>query len=117
MDVSRLLDLVFEDSLMIHHSCDRCKRMIDPDDQLRYIVKIEACAAMEPVEMDEPDDDRDHLLEVQEILERLDDEATDAISDDVYQKRRYDLCAKCYQQFRRNPLGREVPAQLGFSSN
>ena len=91
--------------------------MIDPDDQLRYVVKIEACAAMDPVETDEPDDDRDHLLEVQEILERLDDEATAAIGEDVYQKRRYDLCSDCYRQFRRNPLGREIPAQLGFSPN
>ena len=102
---------------MIHYSCDRCKRVIDTAEDLRYVVKMEVQAAMEPLEGEELDDDRDHLLEIQEILERVDDADSDLISDDVYSKRRYDLCSECYHQFMRNPLSRDVPAHLGFSQN
>ncbi len=58
---------------MIHYSCDRCKRTIDPEVDLRYVVKLETYAAMEPIEVADFEDDRDHLMEVQEILERLED--------------------------------------------
>ena len=101
---------------MIHYSCDRCKCTLDPDHDMRYVVHVEVYAAMEPLEQDD-DDDRDHLLEIQEILERMEDADSDAISDDVYRKRRYDLCADCYRQYVKNPLGRELPAALNFSAN
>lgn len=102
---------------MIHHSCDRCKRVIDPIEDLRYVVKLEVQAAMDPLDADELEDDRDHLMEIQEILERLDDSDSDLIGDDVYQKRRFDLCPECYRQYIKNPVGREMPAHLGFSQN
>lgn len=102
---------------MIHYSCDRCKRVIDPAEDLRYVVKLEVQAAMEPLDCEEPEDDRDHLLEIQEILERLEDSESDLIDDDVYSHRRFDLCPDCYRQFMQNPIGREVPAHLGFSQN
>ena len=47
---------------MIHHSCDRCKRVIDPLEDLRYVVKLEVQAAMDPLDADELEDDRDYLL-------------------------------------------------------
>jgi hypothetical protein len=102
---------------MIHYSCDRCRRVIDPADELRYVVTLEVQAAMDPLEADEPDDDRDHLLEVQEILERVDDADSAVIGDEIYQKRRYDLCPGCYQKFIKNPIGSESPAHLDFSQN
>ena len=102
---------------MIHYSCDRCKRILDPNEDLRYVVKLEAYAASDDNEPDEMEDDRDHLLEMQEILEGLDDEDSDYLGDDVYQKRRYDLCSECYKEFMRNPVARESHAQLGFSKN
>lgn len=102
---------------MIHHSCDRCKRMIDTEDELRYVVKLEVIAAMEPAEVDEIEDDRDHLLEVQEILERLEAGEDENVGDEIYQKKHFDLCASCYRDFIKNPLGREQPVHLGFSQN
>ena len=56
---------------MIHYSCDRCKRILDPAEDLRYAVTIEVQAMMDPLDIDEDEDDRDHLLEIQEILERI----------------------------------------------
>lgn len=102
---------------MIHYACDRCKRVIDPEDDIRYVVRLEAQAVMDSVEMDEVDDDRDHLLEIHEILERLDEEESGLEGEEVYQRRRYDLCPECYRKFMENPVGREVTPQFGFSQN
>jgi len=101
---------------MIHHSCDRCKRVIDPDRDIRYTVRLEVHAVMDGME-DDAGDDRDHLLEIQEILERLDDAESELIGEDVYQKHRFDLCPECYRKYIKSPVGQETSAQFGFSQN
>jgi hypothetical protein len=101
---------------MIHYTCDCCKRRIDATDELRYIVRLEVYAALDPLE-DEADDDRDHLQEIQEVLERLDDPREEDVCDEVYHQERFDLCSNCRQQFVQNPLGRPAPTQLDFSKN
>ena len=102
---------------MIHYTCDRCKRTLDPTEDLRFVVKMEVCAAMEPVDSQPIEDDRDHLLEVHEILERCEDEQDACLSDHIYRKRRYDLCPECHRKFIKNPLAREHATQFGFSQN
>jgi hypothetical protein len=101
---------------MISYSCDICGRKLDPRDDLRYSVKIEVAAAFDPV-TDEEEGDRDHLQEIQDILEQLDDAESDQIGDDIYQHLRFDLCPECCKRFLKNPLGRENLSVLGFSSN
>jgi len=101
---------------MIHYTCDRCKRRIDAADELRYIVRLEVYAALEPME-DEADDDRDHLQEIQEVLERLEDPLEEDVCDEVYHRKRFDLCSECRQCFVRNPLGRSTSTQFDFSQN
>ncbi len=90
---------------MIQYSCDLCKRELDPQDDLRYVVKVEVYAAFDPAAVDSDDEDRDHLEEIQDILERLEDSASDEIGDDVYQQLRFDLCPECRKKFLKNPLG------------
>ncbi|MBN2474161.1 MAG: hypothetical protein JXB62_06120 [Pirellulales bacterium] len=102
---------------MIRYTCDLCKRDLDPEDDLRYVVKMEIYAAFDPVVAEEDDSDRDHLQEIQDILERLEDAQDDQIGDDVYQKLRFDLCPQCRKKFAKNPLGREIVRVLGFSEN
>ncbi|MCC6124282.1 MAG: hypothetical protein IT426_04930 [Pirellulales bacterium] len=103
---------------MIHYSCDLCKREFDPDDDLRYVVKIEVFAAYDPNAGAEDDEDRDHLQEIQDILESMEDAEDERIGDDVYQQMRFDLCPECRRKFLKNPLAREMPAKaFGFSSN
>jgi hypothetical protein len=104
-----------KDPPMIHFTCDRCKRVIDPEQELRYVVRMEIEAVMDPIHENEPQDDRDHLLEIDEILERA--EMDDAAPEDLYHKRRYDLCPQCYRKFSANPLAREKKTTLGFSHN
>jgi hypothetical protein len=101
---------------MIHYTCDLCKRAIDPQEDLRYVVKIEISAAFDPV-VGEDEDDRDHLQEIQELLEQLENSHGDQIGDDVYQELRFDLCPECRKRFGKNPLGREVAKLLDFSKN
>ena len=103
---------------MIHYSCDRCQRLIETDDELRYVVRLEVQAVIgDNVFAGEEDEDRDHLLEVHEILERHDDDQDPLISDDIYSRRRFDLCSDCYRAFIRKPLGQEVAKTVDFSQN
>ena len=101
---------------MIHYTCDGCHRSLNPENDLRYVVKMEVYVSLDPLE-DEPEDDRDHLQEIQDILERLDDAESDEVGDDVYQQMRFDLCADCRRRFLRNPIGRGLAKQLNFSEN
>jgi hypothetical protein len=102
---------------MIRYSCDLCRRELDPQDDLRYVVKMEVFAAFDPASVDGEEDDRDHLEEINDILERLDDSADEQVGDDVYQQLRFDLCPECRKRFVKNPLGRETAKAFGFSSN
>jgi hypothetical protein len=78
---------------------------------------MEVQAVMETADVDDAEDDRDHLLEIHEILERLDDDESDLLGDDIYQRQRFDLCPECYRKFMKNPIGHQAAAQLGFSQN
>lgn len=102
---------------MIHYTCDRCKRVLDSADDLRYIVKMEIQAALDPIETCDPDDDRDHLLEIEDILERMEDPDSDLLGEDIYQRKCFDLCTDCHRKFVKNPVGCEMTLQLGFSNN
>ena len=59
---------------MIHYTCDRCKCEINPEEELRYSVQVEIKAVFDTTNHQVDDNDTDHLLELHEILERLDDE-------------------------------------------
>ncbi len=101
---------------MIHHSCDCCKRVLQSDD-LRYVVKMEVYAAFDAQLSSDSDDDRDHLQEIQEILQSADDAADPQIGSDVYEQLRFDLCADCRKKFIKHPLPRELSKQFEFSKN
>jgi hypothetical protein len=102
---------------MIRYCCDLCRRELDPEEDLRYVVKMEIYAAFDPMATDELDDDRDHLQEIQDILERLEDNQSDHIGEDVYQQLRFDLCPECRKKLGKNPLGREKAKAVNFSEN
>ena len=88
--------------------------MIDNEVEMRYVVWIEVQAAIDPVAADEDDD---NLLDLDEILERLDAADSEQISQDIYRRQRFDLCADCHRQFLENPLGPETKASVQFSQN
>ncbi len=91
---------------MIEYRCDRCQRLIEQTTDVRYVVRIEMQAAMEPLIRHVADDERDYL---QEISEQLDGVAGAAECvrpiEDSFEQTRYDLCSSCFQAFRERPLG------------
>jgi hypothetical protein len=101
---------------MIHYTCDSCKRPIDSEHELRYVVRVEVYPALDATE-DAGDDERDHLQEIQDILERLDDVDDAQLGDDVYHQARYDLCGECRNLYVKNPLARSSLQAVGFSQN
>ena len=102
---------------MIHYSCDRCQRLIETEDEVRYVVRLEIEAKLGENVFADQDDDRDHLSEIHEILERQDDERESLADDEVYSRKRFDLCAECYREYLRNPVGREASKPVDFSQN
>jgi hypothetical protein len=101
---------------VIHYSCDRCQRIINVEHDVRYSVSIEVQAAIEPLDTD-VDEDRDHLLELQNILEKMSDAEREEISQNAYQHHSYDLCSDCHRQFVKNPLAVDTAGKLQFSDN
>lgn len=103
---------------MLHYSCDVCKRPIDPQRDVRHVVKIEVFPAIDDTaSVDADQADADHLDAMQEILERIGDCEDDAAFDDGTRSLRFDLCEACRQRFVRNPLGLKSGKQLDFSNN
>lgn len=108
---------------MLHYSCDVCKRPIDTQADVRHVVKIEVFQAVEDNAScgadccGERGDDADHLEEMQELLERLDDHECAGMLDDGTIAMRFDLCDACRQRFLRNPLGMKTSKQFNFSQN
>ena len=81
------------------------------------MLDIEARATLDQHDSEEVDEERENLIEIQEILERIDDVECQGIEQDLYQKKRFDLCPECFRQYMDNPFGVESSMQLGFSSN
>lgn len=102
---------------MIHYSCDRCRRRIDPSKEIRHVVRIEVQAVLEPPAYDELEDDRDHLMEIDDLLDAMDLLEEDFPQEDLPQQLRFDLCSDCYRKYIQNPLGSETSLHVGFSSN
>jgi len=100
---------------MIHHSCDRCKKMIDPELGVRYVVNLEIQIAVDPCEGEFCD--QTNLAELQEIINQLDHGECDEICENAYQRRQYDLCAGCRDQYLENPLAIDQQIEFGFSDN
>jgi hypothetical protein len=101
---------------MIQYSCDCCKRPLANDD-LRYVVRMEVYAAFDQNPFAEVDNERDHLQEIQEILQRAEDAEDEAIGPEVYEQLRFDMCSDCRKKFVKHPLGRELADLVSFSRN
>ena len=102
---------------MIHYSCDRCGRPISACESMRYVVKMEIEATIEPTPQESAEDEHDCLLEMDNTLERLEQEFGDDCESIVYERKRFDLCPECYRKFIKNPVGREKMVPFGFSHN
>ena len=111
---------------MLHYSCDICKRPINMHSDVRHVVKIEVFPAVDDMAGNHSDgssccneEDGDHLEEMQELLESIDERSADqdGLFGDGTLSMRFDLCDACRQRFVKNPLGIKSGKQLDFSNN
>jgi hypothetical protein len=102
---------------MIHYSCDRCKRIIDPAQDVRHVVRIDVQTVLDAPEKGELEDDRDYLDEVDEALQATEWDDDGPLPGETPETLRYDLCTECLRKYIRDPLGVELPLHVGFSHN
>lgn len=107
---------------MIHYSCDICQRPIHLHADVRHVVKIEVFPAVEDSgcpcdDLEGIEAEADHLEEMQDLLERLEDCDDPRMDQDAARSMRFDLCDACRQRFVKNPLGLKSGKQLDFSNN
>lgn len=107
---------------VLHYSCDLCQRPIDPAVCIRHVVKINVFPAVDS--QNEEDSlagsetlGDDHLDDMHDLLERLEEQDLAAFLDDGTRSLRFDLCDACRQRFLRNPLGIQSNKSFTFSDN
>jgi hypothetical protein len=100
---------------MIHYTCDRCRRAIDPSREMRFTVQISVQAALEAPGADECEADRDHLAEINDMLDDLDLDDDLALED--RRTYRFDLCGHCHRKYVQDPLGADMLPMISFSHN
>jgi hypothetical protein len=89
---------------------------LDPKHDVSYVVRMEVYPS--PCETESViDNDRDHLEDIQEVLQRFDEFEADGIlpETDTYRKGRFDLCRACCERFLQEPLGRRNAPKFDFS--
>jgi uncharacterized lipoprotein len=96
---------MFGGQSVIRFECDKCSRRLSPNDAHRFIVKIEAFAASGPMTMSTTDMERDHVGEMESLIQELNSANPDDVEDLTYRSFRYDLCSRCHRAFLANPLG------------
>jgi hypothetical protein len=100
---------------MAEAACDMCGRTIGRIEP-HYLATIDIRPTSGLTETDEEAGDRDHLLELHEMLERLDEDAL-AEPDEEPLQTEFLLCDECCRRFREDPLPREFAVPLDFSAN
>jgi len=102
---------------MLHFSCDVCGKDL-PNQTTRYVVKMEAFAATNPAQLTDDDLDTDHVEEMAQLLNEIEDGDRPAPEElPVCSKLRFDLCIVCYRKFVKDPLGRDSATRFDFSEN
>ena len=104
---------------MIHYNCDMCGNSLVPEEDDRYVVKIEIYAACDSMEVDDDDliddfEEDDNEEEEEEEVDNIDPEEMDGVE---YKTFRYDLCSKCHSRYMQDPLSINSIRRGRFSEN
>ena len=102
---------------MIHFTCDLCGRALKPNEDTRYVVKVEVYAAHDPMEITSDQLDEDRQEEIEQLLDEMSDMDADDLEDQVYKTFRYDLCTGCHAAYLKDPLGKSVRLKARFGHN
>jgi hypothetical protein len=101
---------------MLQFCCDRCRKTIDTDAENRYVLKLDLQKAIEREDREDPND-RDYLIEVDQILCDEEESQDDPAEESNCFRKTFDLCESCYGEYARNPLSVEVSAPATYSPN
>jgi hypothetical protein len=103
---------------MINYNCDMCGKSLVPEEDDRYVVKIEIYAACDSMDVD---DDEELINDLEEEDEDDDDEIDSLDPDEIdcieYKTFRYDLCSKCHSMYLQDPLSIKSIRRGRFSEN
>ncbi len=102
---------------MMHYSCDFCGKDMTTDGAERYVLKMEAFAAIDPTELTDDDLETDHVEEMAQLLCEMEDSDREPQLPPTSKKMRFDLCCGCFRKFVNDPLGRETASKFDFSPN
>jgi hypothetical protein len=102
---------------MLHVTCDLCGKELRPKEDRHFVVKIEAFAAHDPLELTEEDLEEDHIEAIGAMLRELEDGETCPDLSEPCKQFRYDLCSDCHKKFVQNPLAKEAAQKFDFSKN
>lgn len=104
---------------MIRYSCDMCGRSLLPEEDDRYVVKIEVYAACDSMDADCEDEEfiNDFEEDEDESDEEMDNLDQDEIDSIEYKTFRYDLCCKCHSRYLQDPLSIKSIRRGRFSEN
>lgn len=100
----------------IHYTCDVCQRVLDANDDARFVLRITSCGQGEDADR-RMDDDRDYLDEIDDRLLCARDFDDDLVGEENDEEVEYDLCPECRQKFSLESLGRRAVTSLDFSEN
>ncbi len=104
---------------MIHYNCDMCGKSLVPEEDDRYVVKIEIYAACDSMEVDDDeglidDFEEEDEEDEEEEVDNIDPEEMDGVE---YKTFRYDLCSKCHSRYMQDPLSINSIRRGRFSEN
>jgi len=96
-----------------------CGKSLVPEEDDRYVVKIEIYAACDSMEVD---DDEDLINDLEEDDDDEDDDEEDNLDPEEiegaeYKTFRYDLCSKCHSRYLQDPLSINSIRRGRFSEN
>ena len=100
---------------MIHYTCDLCAKELG--NAARYVVKIEAFAAIDPAELTNEDLEDDHMEAISQEIKEMEENGAEPELTPAAKDFRHDLCGDCYRRFLDDPLGREHSQKVVFSKN
>ena len=105
---------------MIRYSCDMCGRSLVPEEDDRYVVKIEVYSACDS--MDADCEDEEFISDFEEDDDDGSDDEMDNLDPDEiesieYKTFRYDLCCKCHSRYLQDPLSINSIRRGRFSEN
>jgi hypothetical protein len=96
-----------------------CGKSLVPEEDDRYVVKIEIYAACDSMEVDDDeglidDFEEEDEEDEEEEVDNIDPEEMDGVE---YKTFRYDLCSKCHSRYMQDPLSINSIRRGRFSEN